>query len=157
MQLLAVNKYVLYGDTGRWQFQIILPSTPRSFNWSPPFSFQHLNIVSVFPLPYTCHTHRPSHQPLCDYPNNVWWAVQIMKLLIVQFSPFPCHLFPSPQHPHKTASRISVLQARLNPHTLESWLVHVTTRHQGQQIKDYETCDNFKEPPNAHKILVGSL
>ena len=27
-----------------------------------------------------------------DHLNNIWWAVQIIKLLIMQFSALPCHL-----------------------------------------------------------------
>jgi hypothetical protein len=30
--------------------------------------------------------HRPSHPPWFDHPNNIWWRVQIMELLIMQFS-----------------------------------------------------------------------
>jgi hypothetical protein len=31
--------------------------------------------------------HAPSHSsPFC-HPHNIWWAVQIMKLLIMKFSP----------------------------------------------------------------------
>jgi hypothetical protein len=25
---------------------------------------------------------RPSHPPSIDHPNNVWWSVQVTKLLI---------------------------------------------------------------------------
>jgi hypothetical protein len=28
------------------------------------------------------------HPSSFDYPNNIWWTAQIMKLLIMQFSPF---------------------------------------------------------------------
>ena len=54
--------------------------------------------------PHTCYIPRPSHSSWFYHPNNIWWAVQITKLLIMQFSPLPCYLVPlrpkySPQHP----------------------------------------------------------
>jgi hypothetical protein len=47
---------------------------------------------------------RPSHSSLFDHPNNIWWGVQIIKLLIMYFSSLPCYLVPLrpkyfPQHP----------------------------------------------------------
>jgi hypothetical protein len=45
-------------------------------------------------LPHTCYMPCPSHSSRFDHPNSVWWAVQIIKLLIMQFSPLPCHLVP---------------------------------------------------------------
>jgi hypothetical protein len=46
---------------------------------------------------------RQSHSQF-DHANNIWWGVQILKFLIMQFSPFPCYLVPlrskySPQYP----------------------------------------------------------
>jgi hypothetical protein len=46
----------------------------------------------------------PSHPAWFDYPNNIWWSVQDMKLLIMQSSPASCHFLPlrskySPQCP----------------------------------------------------------
>jgi hypothetical protein len=35
---------------------------------------------------------RPSHPPRLHYSNNTWRRVQIMKLFVMQFSPFSCHL-----------------------------------------------------------------
>jgi hypothetical protein len=29
----------------------------------------------------------PSHAPWFDHPNNIWWRVQVMTLLIMQSSP----------------------------------------------------------------------
>jgi hypothetical protein len=58
--------------------------------------------ATLLSSPYTCYMPSPSHSPWLD-PNNIWWAVQIMKLLIMKFSPLPCYLVPlrpkySPQH-----------------------------------------------------------
>ena len=55
-------------------------------------------------LIHTRYMPSPSYSSLFDHPNNIWWAVQIIKLLIIQFSPFPSYLVPlrhkySPQHP----------------------------------------------------------
>jgi hypothetical protein len=58
-----------------------------------PFSF----LLCVLHIP-------PSHPPWFDYPNNILWSVQIMRLLIIQSSPASCHSLIlgskfSPQHP----------------------------------------------------------
>ena len=77
---------------------------------------------------------RPTHSYRFDHPNNIERGLKIMKLLITQFSPVPCHLVPlrpkySPQrpvlkhtqptsflsvsdqvsHPYKTTGKITVL------------------------------------------------
>jgi len=43
-------------------------------------------------LPHTRYMPRPSHSSIFYHPNNVVWAVQIIKFLITQFSPLLCHL-----------------------------------------------------------------
>jgi hypothetical protein len=45
-------------------------------------------------FPHTCHIPRPSHLPLYHLPNHNLFTVQIMKLLIMQFSPVSCYYFP---------------------------------------------------------------
>jgi hypothetical protein len=43
----------------------------------------------------------PSHSSWFDHPNKIWLAVQIIKLLIMYFSPLPCHLVPlRPKYSH---------------------------------------------------------
>jgi hypothetical protein len=37
---------------------------------------------------------RPSHSSRFYHPNHFGWGVQIIKLLIMQFSLLPCHLVP---------------------------------------------------------------
>jgi len=63
---------------------INLPSTPRP--------------VRISPVPHMCHMPSPSHSSWFDQ-RNVWWGVQIMKLLIVQSSSHHCYLIPlQPKH-----------------------------------------------------------
>jgi len=83
---------------------IILSSMPASPKWPLSLRFPHQNPVYASPLPHTHYMHRPPHFSLFHHPKIIKWAVQIMKLLITQFSPLPCHLVPlrlkySPQHP----------------------------------------------------------
>ena len=54
--------------------------------------------------PHTCYMPRPPQSSRFYHPNNIWWGVQVIKLLIVWFSPFPCYFVPlrpkySPQQP----------------------------------------------------------
>jgi hypothetical protein len=57
---------------------ITLSSIPGSSERSVSLRFPHQNLSS----PQNCYMPRPSHSPF-DQPNNIWWAVQIIKLLIV--------------------------------------------------------------------------
>ena len=47
-------------------------------------SIQNFYVFLITPLYSTSCTHSVS---LFDYPNNIWWRVWIMNLLIIQFSP----------------------------------------------------------------------
>jgi hypothetical protein len=52
---------------------------------------------------------RLAHSSRFYHPHKNEWAVQIMKLLIMKFSPLPCYLVPlrpkySPQHPRLRSS-----------------------------------------------------
>jgi hypothetical protein len=44
-------------------------------------------------LPHALYIHRPSHTPWFDNFSNIWWTVQMMELLIMQFSTVSYHLF----------------------------------------------------------------
>jgi hypothetical protein len=43
---------------------------------------------------HTCYMPRSSHSSRFDHPNNVGWGIQVIKLLIMYFSPLPCYLVP---------------------------------------------------------------
>ena len=71
---------------------IILPSTPVSSKGSLSLRFPHQIHICTCSLPRTCYVPRPSHSSRFDYPNNIWWGVQIIKLIIMYFSLLPCYL-----------------------------------------------------------------
>jgi len=83
---------------------IILLSMPGSSKWSLDLRFPHQTPLWTSNLPHTCYMHRPSQSSRFYHSHNIWWAVQIIKFLIMQFSQLPCHLVLlrhkySPQHP----------------------------------------------------------
>jgi len=49
--------------------------------WSLSFTIPHQNAVCTSPLPHTCNILRPSDSSGFNHPNNIWWGVQIIKLL----------------------------------------------------------------------------
>jgi len=61
----------------------------------PVVSFSRVtlqNPVRTFSLLHTCNIPRPYHSSWLDYPNNIWWEVQIIKPLVKWPSPLPCYL-----------------------------------------------------------------
>ena len=69
------------------QLNIILPSTNGSSKWSLSLRFPHQNPACTSTrLPYVL---RPPNSSRFDHPNNIWSGVQIIKLLIMYFSPLP--------------------------------------------------------------------
>ena len=88
----------------KFHLNIILQSTTWSPQW--PLSlrlFPHTICVQLYPPPYA-----PQALPIAFVsilpPAQNWEGVQIIQLLVMQLSPFPCHLVPlrskySPQHP----------------------------------------------------------
>ena len=77
-QINPVNSHFL-----KIYFNIILPSTPGSSNWSLSLGFPHQNSAYASPLPNTRYMPRPSHSSRFDHPNSTGWAVQIFKLLVM--------------------------------------------------------------------------
>ena len=72
-------------------FNITLPHMPRHSMRPLSFKVPPLKPWMCFCSPRTCCMPRPSYPTECDHPRNIWWAVQIMKLLIMQFSPVSCY------------------------------------------------------------------
>jgi hypothetical protein len=67
-------------------------STPRSSKWSLPFKFSDQNCVCISDFSHACYIPRPSHIPLFDHPNNIWWRVPVLKLLNIS-NPFSLSQF----------------------------------------------------------------
>jgi hypothetical protein len=58
-----------------WQrVNIILPSMPRSSEWSLSFRLSNQNFVHISHLPHACYMPCPTYPTWCDRPNGVWWA-----------------------------------------------------------------------------------
>jgi len=66
----------------------------NSSTWSLPFRFSNQNIVCISHLSHTCYMLHQSHPLWFDHPNNIWWCVKVMKLLMMQSSPAPCNFLP---------------------------------------------------------------
>ena len=71
-------------------FNIIVSSKRTCSEWPPSFKSSQQHPVCDSPLTLTCHMPYPSHLSLFDHLNKIWWAAQIMKLLIMQSSPVSC-------------------------------------------------------------------
>jgi hypothetical protein len=98
---------------------IILPSTPRSSEWSLPFMFSDEDFVLISHSSRACYVPQPSHPPWFGHRNNIWWSLQVMKLLILQSSPASRHFLPlrsrySPQH--LFSNTLNLLCSSLNVH-----------------------------------------
>jgi hypothetical protein len=53
-----------------------------SSKWSFSLRFPHQNPVDTSPLPHKCYMFCLSYSQFYQ-PKNIWWAVQIIKLLIM--------------------------------------------------------------------------
>jgi len=90
---LPENSSSYYPPIYAWAFKVV--SFPPVL---PPKPYMHLF------FPHTCYMPRLSHSSRFDRQNNIWWGVQIIKLLIMYFFPLPCYPVPlrpkySLQHP----------------------------------------------------------
>jgi hypothetical protein len=61
---------------------------------SLPFNSSNQNHVRISHVSNSCYMPRPSNPPWFDHSNNIWWSVQIIKLLTMQFPPDPRHFLP---------------------------------------------------------------
>ena len=73
---------------------IIHPSKPGSPKWSLSFRFPLQNPVYSSPLSHALYIPRPYHSSRFCHPKDIGWGVQIIKLLIMLFSPLPFHFVP---------------------------------------------------------------
>jgi hypothetical protein len=76
---------------------------PWSSYWSLSFWLSHQYSICI-PPPCLCYMPCLSHSPWLDHSKYTWLIVQVMKLLIMQFSPPSRHFISlrskySPQHP----------------------------------------------------------
>jgi hypothetical protein len=67
----------------------ILSSAHRSSVSSAPLRLSNQKFLIISHLTHSCYMYCPSPYPWADH-RNVWWGVQIMESLIMQFSPFFC-------------------------------------------------------------------
>ena len=70
-----------------WRFVLILSSHLRLGLPSGLFPSGFPTITLYTPLPHTCYTYLPSNSYRFVHRNNIWWAVQIITLLIMHSSP----------------------------------------------------------------------
>ena len=73
-------------------FNITLPPSFISSSWPFTISSPHQNPVCTSTVSHTCHIPRPSHSSSSVHPRNIWRAVQIIKLHVMQSSPSTCYL-----------------------------------------------------------------
>jgi hypothetical protein len=66
-------------------FNIILPSTLRSSEWSLPFGLFNRNFVRFSSIPHARYMPHQSHLPLFYHPNNIWWRVQLCSSSLCNF------------------------------------------------------------------------
>ena len=74
-----------------WRCILILSSHPRLGLPSGLFlsRFPHRNPIYSSPLPHTCYVPLPTLSSLYDQAKNIGRGVQVIKLFILYFSPFP--------------------------------------------------------------------
>jgi len=94
---------------------IILPYMPGSSKWSLSLRFPHQNPSIPLLSPHTCYMPCLWHSFGFDHPYNIWWGVQIIKLLIIWFFPLPFYLIPFRLHYAPSASVLKHHQLTLFP------------------------------------------
>jgi len=73
---------------------IIFLSTFMSSNWSSLQVSQPKIYIHFSSPPWILHIPPiSSHPSWFDHPQNIWWGLQVMKLLIMQSSSVLCHFF----------------------------------------------------------------
>jgi hypothetical protein len=75
-------------------FNIAHTLTSWSPKWSLSFWISHQYPICIPVLPHSGYMPRPSHISSLDHSNYTWRRVQVIKLLINQFSSASCQLIP---------------------------------------------------------------
>jgi hypothetical protein len=57
-----------------------------------PSGFPQQTPLCVSQFPHACYLSHQSHSSLFHHPSNIWYEVQIIKILILLCSPLPCFL-----------------------------------------------------------------
>jgi hypothetical protein len=73
-------------------FNIVRSHTSWSSQWPLSLWLSHQYPICIPLLPHSCYMPWPPLPPWFDQSNYTWRRVQVMKLLIMQFSPTSCHL-----------------------------------------------------------------
>ena len=76
----------------RAHHQYVTSTMPRPFKRYLSFVFSHQKPVHISPFCPRQYMPRPFRPPSVCYPNNIWWKVHMMKLLITKLSPVSCYL-----------------------------------------------------------------
>jgi hypothetical protein len=103
----------------------ILSSNLSIYTWvSQVVSFPHVSLPKPcihFSFRHTCYMPHPPHSSRFYHPNNIWWWVQVIKFLVTQSSPLPCHLVS--------------LKCTLNETNCLHWIIFI----RGRVISSFET------------------
>ena len=82
----SIQSMHLHPISSKIHFHTIVPSMPRSSKWSLSRKSPHQDTVRTSPASHPCHMPRPSHSSWFYHPNNIWWKVQVIKLLVTYIS-----------------------------------------------------------------------
>jgi hypothetical protein len=75
-------------------FNIVHIHTSSSSQWPLSFWLSHQCPICIPLLPHWCYMPCSSNPSWLHHSNYTWRIVQVVKLLIMQFSPTSCHFIP---------------------------------------------------------------
>jgi hypothetical protein len=107
-----------------------------------PSGFPTNILYAFFFSSHWCYMPCPSQPPRLDHSNYTWRTVQVMQLLIIQFSPTSCHfislsiqIFSSTPHSQNTLSLYFSFNVR---DQVKLWYPERVTWMRRQEIQNYE-------------------
>jgi hypothetical protein len=123
----------------------------------PTFWLPHQYPICISVFSHACYMPCPSHPTWLDHSNYVWWGVQVMKLLIMQFSPLSCHFVPvrtkySPQHPVSLAYPL-ILKWRQQVSLKRRQINQTTERHIPEDSNLHSYCHKNL---NSHLVIFSA-